>query len=91
VSAGAAVDAIDGPNGLAGDHQAKSRFDTTAFTESSEHAGVSHILGELQLWQWPCILLIAGVLVVGICRRLATLPTKIKARPSLVRWLFGKV
>lgn len=71
--------------------EAAGEFDLAMLTENSAHAGVAHLLGELAVWQWPCLILMIGVLAIGICQRCARLPAKIKARPSLTRWLFGKV
>ena len=90
VTAGATVDAIAGQTTEATNADG-NRFDIAAITENSEHADLAHLASELTLWQWPCIVLLIGVLSVGIYQRLTKLPAKLKNRPSIVRWLFGKV
>ncbi|MCG8584626.1 MAG: permease [Pirellulales bacterium] len=90
VAAGAAVDQLIALNPNT-DSQAAGVLDASVISEVAHHGGIAHLIEEVAPWQWPCLAIIAAVLLLGIYQRLAKLPTKFRSKPSVSRWLFGRV
>ena len=66
-------------------------FDTSVFAEHSADETLLRMVQEVAAWQWPFLVVIAGVLAVGLAQRAAKWPEKVRRGPSLKGWLFGRV